>query len=158
MAKATATFTCTACGAVHKKWAGRCDACGAWNSIAEEAPLSAGPSSRSLGAAKGRRIELTTLATKETPPPRASSGIDELDRVLGGGLVAASAVLVGGDPGIGKSTLLLQATASFARKGLTCMYISGEEASAQVRMRARRVLALPTRRCNWRPRRTCATS
>ena len=140
MAKAQGnSFTCTSCGAVHKKWAGRCDACGAWNSIVEEAPLTAGPSAKSLGVARGRKIELTTLATKETPPPRAGSGIDEFDRVLGGGLVPASAILVGGDPGIGKSTLLLQVTASFARKGLSCLYVSGEEASAQVRMRAQRL-------------------
>jgi DNA repair protein RadA/Sms len=136
MAKAAPQFTCTACGAVHRKWAGRCDACGAWNSIIEEAPLSVAP--KSLGA-KGRTIPLTDLATEEAPPPRASSGIDELDRVLGGGLVPASAILVGGDPGIGKSTLLLQAAASFARGGHKCLYISGEEAAAQVRMRAQRL-------------------
>ena len=139
MAKSGPSFTCAECGAVHKKWTGRCDACGAWNSIVEEAPLTAGPPSKSLGAAKGRRIELTTLATHEAPPPRAASGIGELDRVLGGGLVPASAILVGGDPGIGKSTLLLQAAASFARSGLSCLYVSGEEASAQVRMRAQRL-------------------
>ena len=140
MAKpAPSSFTCTACGASHKKWAGRCEACGAWNSIVEEAPLSAGPASRTLGAAKGRMVALTTLATEEAPPPRAASGLDELDRVLGGGLVPASAILVGGDPGIGKSTLLLQAAASFARKGLSCLYVSGEEAAAQVRMRAERL-------------------
>ncbi|NEY88699.1 DNA repair protein RadA [Tabrizicola oligotrophica] len=136
MSKAGPSFTCSSCGAAHRKWAGRCDACGAWNSIIEEAPLSAGP--KALGG-KGRTIALTDLATEEAPPPRASSGIDELDRVLGGGLVPASAILVGGDPGIGKSTLLLQAAASFARKGLKCLYISGEEASAQVRMRAQRL-------------------
>ena len=136
MSKSSPAFTCTACGAVHRKWAGKCDACGAWNSIVEEAPLSTGP--KSLGA-KGKTIPLTDLATEEAPPPRAASGMDELDRVLGGGLVPASAILVGGDPGIGKSTLLLQATASFARRGLKCLYISGEEASAQVRMRAQRL-------------------
>ncbi len=134
--KQTASFTCTVCGAAYRKWAGKCDACGGWNTIVEEAPLSSGP--KSLGA-KGRQIPLSDLATEEAPPPRASSGIDELDRVLGGGLVPASAILVGGDPGIGKSTLLLQAAASFARKGLKCLYISGEEASAQVRMRAQRL-------------------
>lgn len=134
--KQIAAFTCTVCGAAYRKWAGKCDACGGWNTIAEEAPLSTGP--KSLGA-KGRQIPLTDLATEEAPPVRASSGIDELDRVLGGGLVPASAILVGGDPGIGKSTLLLQAAASFARKGLKCLYISGEEASAQVRMRAQRL-------------------
>ena len=136
MVKAAPTFTCTACGASTRKWAGKCDACGAWNSIIEEAPLSAGP--KALGG-KGRTIALTDLATEEAPPPRASSGIDELDRVLGGGLVQASAILVGGDPGIGKSTLLLQAAASFARRGVKCLYISGEEAPAQVRMRAARL-------------------
>jgi len=136
MSKSAPSFTCSSCGAAHRKWAGRCDACGAWNSIIEEAPLSAGP--KALGA-KGRAIALTDLQTQEAPPARASSGIDELDRVLGGGLVPASAILVGGDPGIGKSTLLLQAAAAFGRKGVKCLYISGEEASAQVRMRAQRL-------------------
>jgi DNA repair protein RadA/Sms len=136
MSKSSPSFTCNACGAAHKKWQGRCDACGAWNSIIEEAPLSTGP--KALGG-KGRTIALTDLATAEAPPPRASSGIEELDRVLGGGLVPASAILVGGDPGIGKSTLLLQAAASFARRGVKCMYVSGEEAPAQVRMRAARL-------------------
>ena len=139
MAKPTTSFTCSACGATHKKWAGRCDACGAWNSIVEEAPLSAGPSSKSLGAARGRALPLGDLATQEAPPPRTGSRLHELDRVLGGGLVPASAILVGGDPGIGKSTLLLQAAAAFARAGLKCVYVSGEEASAQVRMRAQRL-------------------
>ena len=138
MAKSAPQFTCTACGASHPKWAGRCDACGAWNSIVEEAPLAAGPGPRAL-AAKGRAIPLGSLAAAEPPPPRTLSGLDEFDRVLGGGLVPASAILVGGDPGIGKSTLLLQAAAAFARAGLSCLYLSGEEAAAQVRMRAQRL-------------------
>jgi DNA repair protein RadA/Sms len=136
MSKSAPSFTCTACGASHKKWQGRCEACGAWNSIVEEAPLSAGPKGPS---ARGRVVPLSDLSTEEAPPPRASSGMAELDRVLGGGLVPASAILVGGDPGIGKSTLLLQAAASFAARGVACLYISGEEASAQVRMRAQRL-------------------
>ncbi len=136
MAKSTTSFTCTACGASHSKWSGRCEACGAWNTIIEEAPLSAGP--KALGS-KGRTIPLSDLSTEEAAPPRVASGIAELDRVLGGGLVPASAILVGGDPGIGKSTLLLQATAAFAKAGLTTLYISGEEAAAQVRMRALRL-------------------
>jgi DNA repair protein RadA/Sms len=139
MAKAAATFTCSECGATHGKWAGRCDACGGWNTVVEEAPLSSGPPSKGLGAKRGRLIPLTTLSTRETPPPRATSGIGELDRVLGGGLVAGSAILVGGDPGIGKSTLLLQAAARFAETGLSCLYVSGEEAPAQVRLRAERL-------------------
>jgi len=138
MAKST-SFTCSACGASHSKWSGRCDACGAWNSITEEAPLSAGPASKSLGGKRGRAMQLSDLATDEAPPERTRSGIDELDRVLGGGLVQASAILVGGDPGIGKSTLLLQAAASFAAAGLKAVYVSGEESSAQVRMRAQRM-------------------
>ena len=133
------SFTCNACGSVYSKWSGRCDNCGEWNSITEDEGISAGPEKKTLGAARGSKVELTDLATSETPPPRASSGIEELDRVLGGGLVQASAILVGGDPGIGKSTLLLQAAASFARSGLKAVYVSGEEASAQVRMRAQRL-------------------
>ncbi|MDP5306093.1 DNA repair protein RadA [Paracoccus spongiarum] len=138
MAKPVAAFTCTACGAAHKKWAGRCEACGAWNTIVEEAPLSQGPG-RGLGAAKGRAVALSGLATDEPPPPRNRSGLAELDRVLGGGLVPGSAILVGGDPGIGKSTLLLQGAAAFSRTGVDAIYFSGEEASAQVRMRALRL-------------------
>ncbi len=138
MAK-TLTFSCTFCGAVHTKWSGRCDACGEWNSIIEDLPISTGPAKKSLGGGRGARIDLTDLRTEETPPPRTGSGIEEFDRVLGGGLVPASAILVGGDPGIGKSTLLLQAAASFARNGLKVVYVSGEEATAQVRMRAQRL-------------------
>ncbi len=101
--------------------------------------MSAGPAKKSLGTKRGASIALTDLATNETPPPRTHSGIDEFDRVLGGGLVPASAILVGGDPGIGKSTVLLQAAAAFADKGLKTIYVSGEEAPAQIRMRAARL-------------------
>ncbi len=134
-----AAFTCTACGASHSKWSGRCEACGAWNTITEEAPLSAGPGAKSIGAVKGDVIALASLSARETPPERTASGFEEFDRVLGGGLVPASAVLVGGDPGIGKSTLLLQAAARFGAAGLKTIYISGEEATAQIRMRAARL-------------------
>ncbi len=133
------SFTCTACGATHAKWSGRCDACGAWNTIVEEAPLAAGPASKSLGAARGAKVALSSLSSSEPAPPRVASGLDEFDRVLGGGLVPASAILVGGDPGIGKSTLLLQGAASFGKAGLKVVYVTGEEASAQVRMRAARL-------------------
>ncbi|MFT5062623.1 MAG: DNA repair protein RadA/Sms [Dinoroseobacter sp.] len=139
MAKAALTFSCQSCGAGFSKWAGRCEACGEWNSIIEEAPLTSGPSKKSLGAARGRKVRLTDLSSTEAAPLRSMSGIAELDRVLGGGLVKGSALLVGGDPGIGKSTLLLQAAAAFAQKGLKSIYISGEEATAQVRMRAQRL-------------------
>jgi len=136
---AKTTFTCNACGAGHKKWAGKCEACGAWNTIVEEAGLSTGPAKKSLGAAKGRRVELSSLDSQDEPLQRMTSGIDEFDRVLGGGLVPASAILVGGDPGIGKSTLLLQVAAAFARRGVKSIYISGEEATSQIRMRAKRL-------------------
>lgn len=136
MARTSPQFTCSACGAVHRRWSGRCDACGGWNTILEEAPLAAGPKSPT---ARGKTIALGTLADAEPPPPRTLCGMAEFDRVLGGGLVPASAILVGGDPGIGKSTLLLQAVAAFARKGLNTLYLSGEEAAAQVRMRAQRL-------------------
>ncbi len=133
------SFSCTNCGAVHSKWTGRCDDCGAWNSITEDTPLSAGPSSKGLGSSRGKVVPLGDLATKDAPLSRTVSGLGELDRVLGGGLVPASAVLVGGDPGIGKSTLLLQAAAAFAEKGLKAVYVSGEEAASQVRLRAQRL-------------------
>ncbi|MEM7091196.1 MAG: ATPase domain-containing protein, partial [Pseudomonadota bacterium] len=133
---AKSSFSCSACGATFSKWSGRCEACGAWNTIAQDVPLSSGPAKKSLGTRKGRNVALSDLSSDEAPPPRTRCGLDELDRVLGGGLVPSSAILVGGDPGIGKSTLLLQAAAHFARAGLKTLYVSGEEASAQVRMRA----------------------
>lgn len=133
------TFTCTSCAAQHSKWSGRCENCGAWNTIVEDIPLADGPGKTSIGAKRGAKITLTDLKTEERPPSRTQSAIGELDRVLGGGLVAASAILVGGDPGIGKSTLLLQAAASFANAGQKVVYVSGEESSAQVRMRAQRM-------------------
>ncbi|OUD08665.1 DNA repair protein RadA [Marivivens niveibacter] len=132
-------FVCSECNAAFSKWSGKCDACGAWNSITERKPLAASHGSKSLSGRRGQTIELTDLATQEAEPPRTEAGVAELDRVLGGGLVKASALLVGGDPGIGKSTLLLQAAARFARNGLKVIYISGEESAAQVQMRARRL-------------------
>jgi len=138
MAK-TVSFTCSECGATHSKWSGRCDDCGAWNSISEDAPLSAGPKSKGLGATRGKIVALSDLNSEDAPLSRDMSGLGELDRVLGGGLVPASAILVGGDPGIGKSTLLLQAAAAFARQGVKSIYVSGEEAASQVRLRARRL-------------------
>ena len=139
MAKLTTSYSCSACGNVTTKWSGRCEACGEWNTIVEDGGLSVGPKKGSIGGMKGNAIKLTDLASQETPLPRIHSRIDELDRVLGGGLVPASAILVGGDPGIGKSTLLLQAAARFSEAGLKVLYISGEEANAQVRMRAQRL-------------------
>ncbi len=138
MAKSS-TYVCSKCAAVHKKWAGQCETCGEWNSIREEAALSAGPKGKSLGASKGQKIELSNLSSTDAPLKRSHFGIGELDLVLGGGLVPASAILVGGDPGIGKSTLLLQAAGAFAREGHKVLYVSGEEAASQIRMRAARL-------------------
>ncbi|MEM6906251.1 MAG: ATPase domain-containing protein, partial [Pseudomonadota bacterium] len=124
MAKAP-QYVCAECGALHQKWAGQCSACGAWNSISQEAGLShAGPAAKSLGAKRGKQMALVPLSGQEAAPQRVRSGVAEFDRVLGGGLVAGSAVLVGGDPGIGKSTLLLQAMAAFATRGLKTIYVS----------------------------------
>ncbi|MEE3099329.1 MAG: ATPase domain-containing protein, partial [Pseudomonadota bacterium] len=140
MARSAPQFTCAECGAVHGKWAGRCDACGAWNSISEDPGLGpALPPATGPGKTRVRRAPLVSLAGSEPAPARLSAGVGELDRVLGGGLATASAVLVGGDPGIGKSTLLLQATAAFARQGAKAIYVSGEEATGQIRMRAARL-------------------
>jgi DNA repair protein RadA/Sms len=128
-------FSCTACGARHPRWSGQCDACGAWNTIVEDIPLATGP----RAPKRGQTVPLTDLAAKSDAPPRTAAGVDELDRVLGGGLVSASAILLGGDPGIGKSTLLLQAAARFARNGLKVIYVTGEESTSQVQMRAERL-------------------
>jgi DNA repair protein RadA/Sms len=138
MAKSS-TFVCQSCGATTSKWSGRCDNCGAWNSIVEEA--AGAPVSGAKGAAmpKGKPSRLVGLKGESPAPPRIISGIGELDRVAGGGFVPGSGVLIGGDPGIGKSTLLLQALAALARKGERVVYISGEEAIAQVRLRAQRL-------------------
>jgi len=124
---------------VTSKWAGRCETCGEWNTIVEEAAPSATPGITPSRAAKSAKIKFVDLAGSTEPPPRAATDIAELDRVLGGGLVAGSAVLLAGDPGIGKSTLLLQAAAAMARTGKRVLYISGEEAIEQVRLRARRL-------------------
>jgi DNA repair protein RadA/Sms len=138
MAKAPARFVCQSCAATYSKWQGRCDMCGAWNTIAEEtAEIRApGPAAKSAG---GRKIQFVGLKGRAEPPPRTRTGLDELDQVLGGGFVPGSIVLVGGDPGIGKSTILLQAAARVASAGKRVLYISGEEAIDQVRMRAQRL-------------------
>ena len=136
MAKSASQFVCQSCGAIHPKWSGRCDECHSWNSIVEE---SMETTPKGLTSGKGKKIELVTLDTGTEDAARTSTGIGELDRVLGGGLVAGSAVLIGGDPGIGKSTLLLQTVVAISKNGLSCAYISGEESVAQVSLRARRL-------------------
>src|SRR5688572_13634918 len=125
MARTDKQYVCQSCGAVHARWAGRCDGCGEWNTLAEESAPPAVPKGMRAGA--GRRLELVGLAGKSSGPARRSTAIAELDRVLGGGLVAGSTVLFGGDPGIGKSTLVLQAAAALASAGAEVAYVSGEE-------------------------------
>ena len=132
------SYTCSECNAHFTKWSGQCDACGAWNTLIDTGPLTIGPT-KTLGKKRGELITLMDLDSEEKPPRRTQSGVVELDQVLGGGIVDASAILLGGDPGIGKSTLLLQAAARFARNGLKVIYISGEEATAQVQLRAQRL-------------------
>ncbi len=137
MSKRGLSFICQNCGAAASRWQGKCEACGEWNSMVEEgAERPAGPGRK---AHKGRLFALEPLACEAHDAPRLPSGIAELDRVTGGGFVRGSVLLMAGDPGIGKSTLLIQATAALARAGHRAVYISGEEAVAQVRLRAERL-------------------
>ncbi len=141
-----AAYSCQSCGSVHFKWAGKCPDCGAWNSLVEEfAEGGASHFSRISDDKKtakksdGKKIELVKLNGEAQDFPRVKVGINELDRVLGGGLVQGSVVLIGGDPGIGKSTLLLQTAESLTKKKNHVIYISGEESVDQVRLRAKRM-------------------
>ncbi|MDO8875642.1 MAG: DNA repair protein RadA, partial [Pseudolabrys sp.] len=137
MSRRGLSFICQNCGAGANRWQGKCEACGEWNTMVEEgAERPAGPGRK---APKGRLFELQPLTGEAHDAPRLPSGIAELDRVTGGGFVRGSVLLMAGDPGIGKSTLLIQATAALARAGERAVYISGEEAVAQVRLRAERL-------------------
>jgi DNA repair protein RadA/Sms len=139
MAKNAARYVCQNCGAATARWSGRCESCGAWNSIVEEAPRETLP--KGLSGKKGRGIDLVELGAPVPETIRRSTGMAEFDRVTGGGLVRGSAILIGGDPGIGKSTLLLQVVAALGRQKppLLSAYISGEEAVEQVQLRAQRL-------------------
>ncbi|MFQ3596152.1 MAG: DNA repair protein RadA, partial [Sphingomonadaceae bacterium] len=140
MARPQTRYACTQCGSVQPKWTGQCPDCGAWNSLQPEAAPRATPfADRHHLKSGGRRLELAPLAATVELPQRLATGIGELDRALGGGLVPGSAILIGGDPGIGKSTLLLQTAGRMARAGHAVAYVSGEEAADQVRLRARRL-------------------
>ncbi|HWQ76453.1 MAG TPA: DNA repair protein RadA, partial [Syntrophomonas sp.] len=142
MVKALNKFVCRDCGFESAKWLGKCPGCGAWNSLLEEsaAPPARGRSTRSVEA-----MPLNSIP--ETQVFRISSGFEELDRVLGGGMVPGSLILLGGDPGIGKSTLLLQAAYNLARQGRKVLYLSGEESPVQIRLRSVR-LGIETDRIN----------
>ena len=136
MVRKSTSYICNECGTSHRKWIGQCDSCSAWNTLSEEENLEHAP--KGLGKDKGRKIEFVGLKGIEEQPPRRITQIEEFDRVCGGGLVSGSATLVGGDPGIGKSTLLIQVAAALS-KDFQCTYISGEEAIDQLRLRATRL-------------------
>ena len=138
MAKARAIYICQNCGAVTNRWQGRCESCGEWNTIVEE--IASGPGAAPGHASGKRRIfAFEALHGPSEDLPRIKTGLDEVDRVTGGGFVPGSVLLMGGEPGIGKSTLLTQACAALAQAGKRAVYISGEEAVAQVRLRAERL-------------------
>ena len=136
-------FICQNCGAVLKKWSGQCPECHEWNTITEEKEegglITHNEATGKIKKEDGVLLNFEALDKEINECPREIIGIGELDRVLGGGLVKGSAVLIGGDPGIGKSTLLLQTLCALANNGVNCMYISGEESTNQVRIRADRL-------------------
>lgn len=140
MARDASIHICRACGAVHGKWSGQCSACGEWNSLAEESQAPAPPGAlKPATTARGRGLAFESLKSETPEPPRIRTGVAEFDRVCGGGVVPGSAILLSGDPGVGKSTLLLDVAARSARAGARVAYISGEEAVEQIRARARRM-------------------
>ena len=136
MTRPVTTFVCRSCGATRRKWSGQCDACGEWNTIENSVAFESSRAGRATGF---RAVDLKKLSDDNVEVSRTLTGVSELDRVFGGGIVRASAILLGGDPGIGKSTLLLQAAARLAERGTNTVYVSGEEAAAQIRMRAQRL-------------------
>jgi DNA repair protein RadA/Sms len=136
MAKRQSIFVCQSCGATSPKWMGRCSDCSTWGSVVEEIREPAG-GGRSKPSEKRKAVPVSEIP--EESSSRVLTGIDEIDRVLGGGMVPGSVVLLGGDPGIGKSTLLLQVLGSLAAKGSKVLYVTAEESARQIRMRAERV-------------------
>lgn len=139
MAKERRAYVCQQCGRAVTKWLGRCPECKAWNTLVEEVVAPAEPATKASSALAGKPIKLAEVPLDRGGEVRIRTGIGELDTVLGSGLVQGSLVLLGGDPGVGKSTLLLMALERFARKGLPVLYVSGEESLQQVRLRADRL-------------------
>lgn len=139
MAKTKTQYACQSCGALSPKWVGQCADCGAWNTLVETVVEASRPRSGFAVAASARIQRLDQVSTREEP--RTPSGLAEMDRVLGGGIVPGSVILIGGDPGIGKSTLLMQVLAAVEGR-LPTLYVTGEESLTQVHLRAAR-LGLP---------------
>ena len=139
MARPKIQFICQNCGTVHPRWAGKCDGCGEWNTLSEDNPLAGVGGGPGKISEKGREVALYSLDGEIEEAPRFNSGIGELDRATGGGFVRGSAILLGGEPGIGKSTILMQVSVALAKSGQRVVYVSGEEAIAQVRLRAKRL-------------------
>jgi DNA repair protein RadA/Sms len=139
MARDSAIYVCQSCGAVHGKWAGQCSACNQWNCIVEESRSGPPGALKPVSAAKTRGLTFETLESDTPEPPRLITGVTEFDRVCGGGVVPGSAILLSGDPGVGKSTLLLDVAGRAALRGIRVAYISGEEAIEQIRSRAKRM-------------------
>src|SRR3954468_4240103 len=138
MARASTVFTCSTCGSTAAKWHGRCPSCGDWNTLVEEAaPVKAAGGRAAPAAVAARAVPLREVRAEEVA--RLRTGIGELDRVLGGGIVPGSVVLLGGSPGIGKSTLTAMALGNLARAGRRVLYVSGEESAAQIKLRAERL-------------------
>ena len=139
MAKEKNVFTCSECGASSPKWLGKCPSCGAWNTLVETVAESPSAGRNRFAALSGTTPVAVLADIEAVDMARTPTGHEELDRVLGGGFVEGGVVLIGGDPGIGKSTLLLQALDSLQRSGRNTLYITGEESGAQVALRARRL-------------------
>lgn len=140
MAKSKTQFVCQNCGASYQKWTGRCENCGEWNTLVEQAPVSGGKSAVARGASSGRVLSVQTMQaiSASESSQRLDTGIDDLNDVLGGGILPGGVVLLAGQPGIGKSTLLLQVTSHIA-KSVPVLYASGEESASQVKLRAQRL-------------------
>lgn len=138
MSKVKTCYICQSCGAVHHKWAGRCEDCGDWNSLQEEV-VNKFSSKQQAASSNSTQLSFQSLSADVNEYTRIPTSLSELDRVLGGGLVKGSAILIGGDPGIGKSTLLLQLVSQLGNNKLNCAYVSGEESTEQIKLRARRL-------------------
>ena len=135
--KSKTGFFCQHCGYMSPKWLGKCPSCNGWNCFAEELIVESGTDSRAEMSFNGKPLPIEDIPLTEGK--RTVTGIAEVDRVLGGGIVGGSAILIGGEPGIGKSTLMLQVMHNLADKGLKVLYVSGEESASQIKLRSDRI-------------------